>query len=62
MKTITYEHNNNKLPRRVHVVAPVPETAPAGQAAQGGVPVLLNVLLAQIPSGDVRGFKRGGTI
>lgn len=37
------------IPSRVHVVAPVLETSPAGQAVQGGVPVLLKELLAQRP-------------
>lgn len=33
----------------MHAVAPVPETARAGQAVQGGVPVLLKEFLAQRP-------------
>lgn len=37
------------VPSREHVVAPVPEISPVGQASQGGVPVLLKELLAHRP-------------
>lgn len=37
------------VPSREHVVAPVLEISPVGQASQGGVPVLLKELLAHRP-------------
>lgn len=40
-------------PSGVHVVAPVPEISPAGQAVQGGVPVVLNEF------GEHRPYRHG---
>lgn len=45
-----------RVPWETQTFEPRPETSPAGQSVQGGVPVLLNVLVVQRP---FRGFRHG---
>lgn len=47
---------------RVHVVAPVPEISPAGQASHGGAPVLLKELLAHRPFPWIQAMRSANTI
>lgn len=45
-----------RTPSKVHAVAPGPEVSPAGQAVQGGVPVLLKELPGQVPVDECTGM------